>query len=31
VDTFHLGIEQTFAQDALPDHARRPEKNHIHV
>jgi hypothetical protein len=30
-DTFHLGIEQTSAQDALSDHARRPEMNHLHV
>jgi hypothetical protein len=24
-------IEQTFAQDAVSDHARRPWKNHLHV
>jgi hypothetical protein len=24
-------IEQTLAQDALPDHARRSEENHFHL
>ncbi len=30
-DGFNLGIKQAIAQDALPDHPRRPEKNHLHV
>jgi len=30
-DTFHLGIEQTFAENALSDHSRCPKKNHLHV
>jgi hypothetical protein len=30
-NTFHLGIEQAFAQNALADHTRRAEKNHLQV
>jgi hypothetical protein len=28
---FDIRIEQTLAQDALPDHARRSEENHFHL
>jgi hypothetical protein len=28
---FDIGIEQTFAQDALPDHARGAEQKNLHL
>jgi hypothetical protein len=27
----HIGVQQAFAQDALADHASRPEQNDVHV
>jgi hypothetical protein len=30
-DDFHFWIEQAFAQDALPDHTCRPQKNHLQM
>jgi hypothetical protein len=30
-DTLDVRVEQTLAQDALPDHARRSEENHFHL
>src|SRR5580704_8697112 len=29
-DALDVRVEQTLAQDALPDHARRSEENHFH-
>ena len=29
-DTFDIGIEETLAKNALPDHACRSEENHFH-
>jgi hypothetical protein len=30
-DALDVRVEQTLAQDALPDHARRTEENHSHL
>jgi hypothetical protein len=30
-DGFHIWIKQAFSQDALPDHAGRPEKKDVHA
>src|ERR1700756_2584028 len=30
-EALNVRVEQTLAQDALPDHARRSEENHFHL
>jgi hypothetical protein len=30
-DILHIPIKQAFAQDALPDHPRRPEEKNVHL